>query len=388
MNPENKNIYHHNLNLMEEMKSYLLDLEENGKSEKTILNYQSWITNFFNYILEDPEKAGGKYRDEFIEISKIKLTAVRFQTFLIKRGQKNSTINLKTIALNSFFRFLGLTEKDRRGRDTPLKISLKEVNKKHSIEDKRLLESSDFYKLLEVVQTSNDSRAYSLFNFLYDTGARISEALSVNIEDLERVGNGEYKVPIRGKKSKERDLEFSQNTYNAIREYMKDSERKIKDIGPLFITSRKRDGKFNRLSPRSADLIVKKYAAMLDLPATKFFSHNFRKLMARTMLNNGASLDKVKNFLGHSNISTTAIYTMDKASTLRGVKAEAKRLARAEYLLSKYETKDKDLLEILMNNPDASNNKLAELMNISKATFSRKYGKTGIVDNFRKELES
>ena len=388
MKPEIKKIYHNNLELLEEMESYLLDLEENGKSKKTILNYRGWIMNFLNYILEDPKRAGGEDKGEFIEIPKIKLSGVRFQAYLMEKGQKNSTINLKTIALNSFFGFLGLMGKDKRGRDAPLKIQLKEVNKKHSIEDNRLLETSDFYKLLEVVKDANDPRAYALFNFLYDTGARISEALSVNIEDLEEVGDGEYKTPIRGKRSKERDLEFSQSTYKAIRGYLAATGRSTKDKGPLFITAREIEGQYHRLSPRSADLIVKKYANKLDLPLTKFFSHNFRKLIARNMLESGASLDKVKNFLGHSNISTTALYTMDKASTLRGVKAEAKRQARAEYLLNKYGTENKKLLELLIDNPGISNNKLAELMGISKATFSRKYGKTGIIDQLRKELET
>ena len=388
MKPKIKKIYHNNLDLLEEMENYLLDLEENGKSQKTILNYRGWIMNFLNYILEDPKKAGGIEQWEFIEIPKIKLSAVRFQAYLIDIGQKNSTINLKTIALNSFFRFLGLTEKDRRGRDTPLKVNLKETNKKHSVEDNRLLENSDYFKLLEVVKDANDFRAYALFNFLYDTGARISEALSVNIEDLEEVGPGQYKAPIRGKRSKERDLEFSQKPYEAIKEYLAATGRTTKDKGPLFITSRERGGQYHRLSPRSADLSVKKYANKLDLPVTKFFSHNFRKLMARTMLEGGASLDKVKSFLGHSNISTTAIYTMDKASTLRGIKAKAKRQARAEYLLNKYGTENKELLELLIDNPGISNNKLAELMGTSKATFSRKYGKTGIIEQLRKELET
>jgi site-specific recombinase XerD len=388
MKPEIKKICHENLDLSEEMDNYLLDLEENGKSQKTILNYRGWIMNFLNYILEDPKKAGGKDNGEFIEIPKVKLSAVRFQAYLMEKGQKNSTINLKTIALNSFFKFLGLTEKDRRGRDTTLKVDLKEVNKKHSIEDNRLLESSDFFQLMDVVKDANDLRAYALFNFLYDTGARISEALSVNIEDLEEVGPGEYKIPIRGKRSKERDLEFSQKVYEAIKVYLASTGKSTKDKGPLFITSRERGGQYHRLSPRSADLSVKKYANKLDLPVTKFFSHNFRKLMARTMLDGGASLDKVKSFLGHSNISTTAIYTMDKASTLRGIKADAKRQARAEYLLSKYGTENKKILELIIINPGISNNKLAELMGISKATFSRKYGKTGIIKNLRKELES
>jgi len=380
MKPEIKKIVYKELILNDELEDYLEELEENGKSQRTILNYRGWIEDFFSYINENQDK-------DIITIDKIKLSTVRYQKSLIAKGQKNSTINLKTIALNSFYKFMGLLDKDRRGRDIPLKVELLEVNKKHSIEDNRLLESSDFYKLLDVVKVANDTRALALFSFLYDTGARISEALGVNIEDIEDLG-GAYKIPIRGKRSKERDLEFDESVYANIKSYLAATGRTLKTKGPLFITERKIDGEYKRLSSRSADLIVKKYGKETGLPSTKFFSHNFRKLMARTMLDGGNSLDKVKSFLGHSNISTTALYTMDKASTLREVKSQAKRQARYSYLTSKYGSDKLEIIEILFNNPGISNNKLAEQLGISKATFSRKYGKSGIIEKLRKELES
>lgn len=399
------------LELQQELKEYILDLEETGKSPKTILNYKLWIEGFFKFITAHPEEAGVKkiqpaeYFQMFpldveevkgsehlvgnsqfkvkaeptiYKISRPKLTASRFQKFLHSEKQKNTTINLKTIALNSFFNFCNITERDKRGRDIPLKIQTLEITHKHSIEDSQLMELTDYYRLLGAIDKEKDPRAYALFIFLFNTGARISEALSVDIENIVRVGNG-YKIPIHGKRGKARDIDFNQETYEALEKFLNKTERTFRDKGALFTTYKKFDAdeiSFHRLSPKMADWIVKKYGEKSGLPRTKFFSHNFRHLIAKTLLDQGTSLDKVKNFLGHTNISTTALYTMGKASELREVKSKAMRNARMQVLEEKYRNRWEIagvLISALSEDPKTSDTKLAELLGISKATFSRKH---------------
>ncbi|MGL4969832.1 MAG: tyrosine-type recombinase/integrase, partial [Fusobacteriaceae bacterium] len=225
--------------------------------------------------------------------------------------------------------------------------------------------------------------------FLFNTGARISEALSVDIENIEKVGNG-YKVAIRGKRGKVRDIDFNQETYEALEKFLRRTDRDFKCRGALFTTYKRfleedsqnpQDnslGTLHRLSPKMADWIVKKYAGRTKLPRTKFFSHNFRHLIAKTLLDQGTSLDKVKNFLGHTNISTTALYTMGKASELREVKSRAMRSARIQILEKKYRNCwdiAGILVDALSENPRISDAKLAELLGTSKASFSRKHRK-------------
>ncbi|MGL4534258.1 MAG: tyrosine-type recombinase/integrase, partial [Fusobacteriaceae bacterium] len=140
-----------------------------------------------------------------------------------------------------------------------------------------------------------------------------------------------------------------------------------------FITERKYSDGYHRLTPKMADWTVKKYGAMTGLPKTKFFSHNFRHLIAKTLLDEGTSLDKVKNFLGHTNISTTAIYTMGKASELREVKSSAIKSAKVRIIAHKYEAQYKVIIEAIAENNKISDSKLAELVRVSKATFSRNY---------------
>ncbi|MGL5964035.1 MAG: tyrosine-type recombinase/integrase [Fusobacteriaceae bacterium] len=408
-----------NLELQKELGEYILELEEAGKSPKTILNYRLWIQSFFKFLLLHPEIAGikkiqpteyyemfpldtkgrgdGKIKAEptIYEITRPKLTASRFQKFLHDEKQKNSTVNLKTIALNSFFNFCNITERDKRGRDIPLKIKTLEITNRHSIEDSHLMELGDYYKLLDSVDHEKDPRAYALFLFLFNTGARISEALSVDIQNIEQVGTG-YKVAIRGKRGKVRDIDFNQETYEALEKFLKITDRDFQGRGALFTTYKRflEDGSENhslgtlhRLSTKMADWIVKKYASKTKLPRTKFFSHNFRHLIAKTLLDQGTSLDKVKNFLGHTNISTTAIYTMGKASELREVKSRAMRSARIQILEKKYRNcwdVAGILVDALSENPKISDAKLAELLGTSKSSFSRKH--KDLSEEIRKEF--
>ncbi|MGL6168137.1 MAG: site-specific integrase, partial [Fusobacteriaceae bacterium] len=106
------------LNIEEELKEYVLDLEEMGKSYNTIKNYKIWIESFINYV----KISNIANADKTIEITRVKLIANRYQKHLQKLKQKNTTINLKIIALNSFFRYLHITEEDKRGRAIPVKI--------------------------------------------------------------------------------------------------------------------------------------------------------------------------------------------------------------------------------------------------------------------------
>lgn len=374
-----------NLDLISELNDFILFLEENRKSQKTISNYSSWINDFFKFILGNKKISACTYEKDKIVIQRFRLTATRYQDYLIRKGQAHSTVNLKTIALNSFLQFLDLTEENKRGKNVVIKLQTLEVEAKHSIEDDKLMQLDDFIALTNEAKECNDKRAVALFQFLLNTGARISEALSVDIEGINKVGATSYKVNIIGKRGKPRAIDFDRDTYTAIKDYLYSTGRTFKDTGALFISVKKRDGIYKRLVPSTADFIIKQYAKKTGLPVSKFFAHNFRHLIAKTLLDEGATLDKVKNFLGHSNISTTAIYTMGKASELRDLKETALKSAKTRLINKKYKGYE-FLLEHLNKFPDLSDLKLASLLGMKKSTFSRKYAH--ITKEMRKDLTS
>ena len=249
------------LDLEEELDEYILELEESGKSYNTIKNYKIWIRSFIDYIKlfseESKSLESDKNIEKTVEITRVKLTVTRYQKHLQKLKQKNTTINLKIIALNSFFSYLNITEKDKRDRSVPIKIPTLEVHHKHSIEDNRLMELGDFFKLVEVAKEKGDLRAVALFYFLFNTGARISEALSVDIEMVEKAGNS-YVASIIGKRMKTRVIDFNEETYEALQQYLKHTGRcfdfqKTMDkhhSQPIFITERKYSDGYHRLTPK------------------------------------------------------------------------------------------------------------------------------------------
>lgn len=371
------------LDLEEELKDYILFLEENRKSKKTILNYSLWIESFINFVRSKTKDAGGEVISEGTNIPRIRLASTRYQKYLQKKGQKNITINLKTIALNGFLKFLDITEENKRGKNVTVQISLLETEVKHSIEDDRLMELDDFMKLLHSAKEKDDKRAIALFQFLFNTGARISEALSVDIERIEKAGNS-YKVAIVGKRGKPRYIDFDKDTFQAVKGYLIRTGRTFQDKGALFISSKETDGEYRRMVPSTADYIIKQYAKDTSLPVSKFFAHNFRHLIAKTLLDEGASLDKIKNFLGHSNISTTSLYTMGKSSELRDLKDNAIKSAKERLMMKKYGEYE-EILNHLMRNPNLSDVKLTALMKMSKSTFARKF--SAITKEMRKDLK-
>lgn len=360
------------ISLRDELEHFLEHLEEEGKSPLTIKNYRGWIIDYLYFLENHSEKKTIQRNGDILEVIRLRLSGMNYRDYLEKKKQKPSTINSKLIALNSFFTFAEFTEISKKGKAVQVKFKLLERAAKHSVEDEKLLEMGDYFRLLKTAEKENDYRATALFKFLFNTGARISEALSVNIEDIQAVGQS-YKVTISGKRSKKRDIDFNGDTYQALKRYLEDSERSFKDRGPLFITHQKIDGEHNRITPRYADHILKKFAELSGVPKSKCFCHNFRHLIAKTLLDQGTSIDKVKNFLGHTDISTTAIYTMGKASELREIKTSAIMKAQKSFIAEELSDEELMIFEALRNNRDLMDQDLAEMLGISKATFSRRY---------------
>lgn len=370
------------LELYKELDFYIIEQEKKNRSPKTILNYKIIITGLLEYLrghYKEFKSGIVNLEGKTLYINEIRVVVNQYIKYLaLKRKNKNNSINLKVIVLNSFFKFLDLREVNRRGNEDIIKFGLLKSDVKFAIDDHRILEVSDYYKLLEVVKEEGDNRAMALFKLLLDTGARISEALSINVENIEKISVLNFRVKIIGKGEKPRNLDFDREVYNSIINYLRDTGRTSKSEGALFINGRvdKVTGQYGRCTPLTADRIIKKYGEKTGLEITKFFSHNIRHLAGKSLLDGGATLDKVKNFLGHTNISTTAIYTMGKGSELATFKATAKSLAKENYLLGKYGAEYHEIIKSLAKDRTLSDRELADQLNISKATYSRKFGGT------------
>ncbi|MDZ7816926.1 MAG: tyrosine-type recombinase/integrase [Planctomycetota bacterium] len=157
---------------------------------------------------------------------------------------------------------------------------------------------------------------------LYSTGMRASELVSLNVED---VNMRDGLARITGKGDKERIVYFGSHALAAIRAYLPLRERVSTQgkAGPLFIN---RFG--TALSDRSLRRIFEKYIAKAEL-SSRTTPHTLRHSFATHLLNAGADLRLVQEFLGHASLSTTQIYTHLSPEKLREVYTKAHPRSKA-----------------------------------------------------------
>jgi integrase/recombinase XerC len=142
-----------------------------------------------------------------------------------------------------------------------------------------------------------------LCELLYGSGLRISEALQLNVGDVDEQART---VRVLGKRSKQRVVPVTQAAVDAIRRYvgMRGEGLGIRgEAVPLFLGARGQ-----RLSPAVAWRIVNKALGPLTESARKS-PHVLRHSFATHLLDNGADLNAVSEMLGHSSLSTTQVYT-------------------------------------------------------------------------------
>ncbi|MBI4094158.1 tyrosine-type recombinase/integrase [Candidatus Kaiserbacteria bacterium] len=200
------------------------------------------------------------------------------------------------IALRAFLKYL-------RKRDVeslqPERIELAKVGAR----DLDLMTAQELERLLKA--PSGDSlmalRDRALLELLFSTGLRVSELCSLNAEiDLSRDS-----FSIRGKGDKVRVVFLSPSAKKAVSDYLKQRG----DMGEALFVSYGRAGKESgRITPRSVERIVKRYATEAGI-TSKVTPHTLRHSFATDLLENGADLRSVQALLGHANIATTQVYT-------------------------------------------------------------------------------
>ncbi|MFD1213156.1 site-specific tyrosine recombinase XerD [Arthrobacter sp. GCM10027362] len=180
-------------------------------------------------------------------------------------------------------------------------------------------------RLLESVGTDSPAglRDRALLEFLYSTGARISEAVGLDVDDVavERDGDGPAVVRLFGKGSKERVVPLGSYAAEAIDNYLVRARPGIAAKGrgtpALFLNVRG-----GRLSRQSAWTILKTAAEKAGI-AQDVSPHTLRHSFATHLLEGGADVRVVQELLGHASVTTTQVYTLVTADTLREVFAAA-----------------------------------------------------------------
>jgi site-specific recombinase XerD len=272
-----------------------LEIEQN-RSQKTIRNYDHYLTRLSDFAGDikvsdiDPEL-----------IRKWRLWLNRLGTNVSDELQKN-TQNYHLIALRSFLKFCAR-------RDIPAltadKIELARVVRKQVTflnpdELDRLFAEPD-------IATLPGLRDRAILELLFSSGLRVSELVGL---DREHINVKRREFMVRGKGQKDRPIFISQDAADWVQQYF-DKRTDTSRVAFARYSGRKTvdtSGNFHRLTARSVQRMVAKYALLAGI--TKHVSpHTLRHSFATDLLMNGADLRSVQAMLGHSNISTTQIYT-------------------------------------------------------------------------------
>ena len=285
---------------------------EKGLSDNTQKNYSRYLKKFTDWLLVTEKKDLLPHQLTPEEVWNYRLYLARHKDDKNKQLSK-LTQNYYLIALRSLLSFF--TDKDIISLPADkIKLS-KDAQKEKTI---KFLNLDQIEKLLLAPNTENMSglRDRAILESFFSTGLRIAELVSLNREQFKSLENKkDLELSIIGKGKHTRTVYFSERALDWIKKYLKTRGDEDK---ALFINYRSKIASEARLTPRSIERIVKKYATLANIP---FFTtpHTLRHSYATDLLGQGVDLRTIQEFLGHKNIATTQIYTHVTNKHLRDV---------------------------------------------------------------------
>ena len=275
---------------IENKKDHLIDsfldslYIEKGLSNNTVSSYKNDIKSFFLWLDEN----------SFNPLNINASDANNYVSKLFGDGLKSSSVNRKISAIKSFYIFL---QKKKIIMKSPIADIVMPKQEKYlpvsmsEEEVERLLNSPDLNIQIE-------RRDKAMIEVLYATGIRISELTNLKLTDLD-VNRSVLKV--FGKGSKERLVPFGEKAAESINLYLKD--RKDLKSKEIFLSNRG-----TKISRGAFWQRIKIYIKRANLKIS-ISPHTLRHAFATHLLNRGADLRSVQILLGHSDLSTTQIYT-------------------------------------------------------------------------------
>ena len=258
---------------------------EKGLSKNTVKAYETDIKGFIKWINKNNKQS----------LLNIKESSVnQYISYLFSLKLKSSSVNRKISSLKSFYLFL---LKKKLIRHSPFSEVISPKQEKYlpasmsESEVEKLLNSPDASKEIE-------QRDKAMIEMLYATGMRISELVNLKITDIDM---NRSVIKVMGKGSKERLIPFGESASEALFNYLK--TRKDSSSKEVFISNRGR--KITRVAFWQR---IKVYLLRENLKIS-ISPHTLRHAFATHLLNRGADLRSVQLLLGHSDLSTTQIYT-------------------------------------------------------------------------------
>jgi site-specific recombinase XerD len=287
-----------------------LDIER-GLSNKTQETYTRFLKSFIVWLEKSnlEKLKPHNLTDEHIWSYRVYLSK---KNTVRKEPIKKTTRNYYLIALRSLLNYFA----DRNIAALPAeKIKLTKENKERTV---KFLDLNQIEKLLLAPDTTTKVglRDRAILETLFSTGLRVTELINLNREQIKASQDAEImEVSIIGKGNHPRTVYFSNRALRAIHLYLRTRRDNEK---ALFIRYKGPKDSSLRLTPRSVEGMVKKYAKITGIPLMTT-PHTLRHSYATDLLAQGVDLRMIQEFLGHRNIATTQIYTHITSQKLRDI---------------------------------------------------------------------
>ena len=256
-------------------------LYQKGLSQNTVDSYKSDLTKLSNY-LQNQDLSKTNIDNFFIDMSEF--------------NYSSSTKKRMHSSIKNFLKYINENEDYES-------IDISDIKLKSSKKLPEVLSITDIENMINFYnhETYLDSRNRTLIDVLYSTGCRVSELCDINISDIDL---DEKYLKLKGKGSKQRIVPIGSMLYKNLLQYLNVRETFLQNRGePLFLSKSK-----NKLDRTAVFRIIKKTAKNISLQ-TDVHPHTLRHSAATHMLEGGCDLRTVQEFLGHSSVSTTQIYT-------------------------------------------------------------------------------
>ncbi|OGR51500.1 MAG: hypothetical protein A2049_12050 [Elusimicrobia bacterium GWA2_62_23] len=286
------------------VERFLLHLKaQRNFSRNTIKAYQFDLGEFLAYAAANK---GGAVLDRLLMRGYI--------AHISERKVSRNTLLRKISAVRSFIAYLLETGQLETDPFDLITIPKKEKRLPRFLTEGEVGKLQD-YNLPEQVEAQDNTyyfalRDYALFELVYSSGLRRSEAAGLNVGDLDLFSGF---VRVMGKGSRERLIPVGDKALSAIRAYLNTRPKPLAHAQPLFLNH-----KNGRLTGSGIALVFKKMAKRARF-ARPMNPHSVRHSFATHLLDRGCDLKSVQEMLGHKNLQTTEIYTHVSLERLKEV---------------------------------------------------------------------
>lgn len=256
-------------------------LYQKGLSQNTVDSYTSDLTKLSNYLQNQD------------------LSKTNIDNFFIEMSEFHYSVSTKKRMHSSIKNFLNYISENEDYES----IDISDIKLKSSNKLPEVLSITDIENMINFYnhETYLESRNRTVIDVLYSTGCRVSELCDINLSDIDL---DEKYLKLKGKGSKQRIVPIGSMLYKNLLQYLNVRNTFLQNKGePLFLSKSK-----NKLDRTAVFRIIKKTAKNISLQVD-VHPHTLRHSAATHMLEGGCDLRTVQEFLGHSSVSTTQIYT-------------------------------------------------------------------------------